>query len=516
MLDTTISQPGAKMRSSVARSVGSVFLVALLAACTDTDTVFVERPFFDDPPAASSGFLGYGTVAARAESFTVCGNCHIGKQSAWERTRHADAWATLEASGQSQPFCEGCHTISERGNAAEGDVAWTATGDPRYHDVQCESCHGPGSGHVSNPDASQPLASAAVGSALQNGCGECHSGTHHPFVEEWEASPHAGVVGFAAARPECAACHRGQATLAAWGEDAEYLEKNASEALPVVCAVCHDPHGSDNTAQLRFPVQTTSIEEHLCARCHNRRTEPDASTHGLEPHAPEAALLVGDAGWFPPDANIDRGQIRGTHGSGANEKLCATCHVSRFEVTDAETGEFTFQATGHLFRPIPCVGPDGVPLGFEDDCPLSATARSFTSCTSSGTGLSCHGDAQAAFSALTTKVNTIQGLADELHDLLVQVDPNLEAAGGAIDPENPTFTVAEGAFFNLELAEFGSATFGTNTVVGSTAHNPFLIEALLVASIRAVEDEYNVSASIQRADLEARLEEIRTETARIR
>ena len=87
----------------------------------------------------------------------------------------------------------------------------------------------------------------------------------------------------------------------------------------------------------------------------------------------------------------------------------------------------------------------------------------------------------------------IQQRADELQSQLVQVDPNLEDAGGEIDPNNPTFTVAEGAFFNHSLAIFGSQAFGTNTVVGSSVHNPFLIEALLVASIQAVLDEYGVS-----------------------
>lgn len=119
-------------------------LVLAFASCTDTKTVFVDRPFFDDPPAEAAAFLGYGTEDARIASFTVCGNCHIGSQGEWESTAHSHAWATLQASGHAQEFCEGCHTINERGNAAEGAVAWEATADARYEDVQCESCHGGG------------------------------------------------------------------------------------------------------------------------------------------------------------------------------------------------------------------------------------------------------------------------------------------------------------------------------------------------------------------------------------
>ncbi len=479
--------------------------VLLLVGCTDTKTVFVERPFFDDPPGAAGGFLGYGTEDARLAKLPVCGNCHVGQQASWETTHHADAWETLEASGHSRETCEGCHTVSQRGNLSSGSVGWEATGDMRFFDVQCESCHGPGQTHVSNPDASQPLAQLGVGTDLDAGCGECHSGTHHGFVDEWAQSPHAQVVAAAADNQACGACHRAQSTLEAWGETADYLDKDGP-ALPVVCAVCHDPHGSPNEHQLRFPVNTTSIEEHLCARCHNRRTVPDPnSSHGLSPHSPEAALLVGDAGWFPPNSNIDQGEIAGTHGSAANPKLCATCHLPSFDVTDEETGAFVFSVKGHLFRPIPCLDAQGVPLPFENGCEISTAARSFVSCTGAG----CHGSEQAAFSAITAASTRIQKAVDDLRAQLLKVDPNLDGAGGPIDGANPVFTVAEGAFFNLELAEFGNQDFGTNTVLGSTVHNPFLVEALLLASSQAVEDEYGVAPSISPVELQRRLSEIK-------
>lgn len=478
------------------------FLAGLGAymGCTDENVIFKERPFFEDPPTGAAGFLGYDEQAAK---LTVCGNCHVGKQAEWQGTAHADAWEGLQGSGSAQAFCETCHTVSASGNPAQGDVGWTATGDPRYHDVQCESCHGPGSGHIANPDASQPLASILVGTEVENSCGECHSGTHHGFVDEWERSPHANVVTFAAAREECAGCHRGQATLRAWGENANYVEKESAEPLPVVCAVCHDPHDARNEGQLRFPVNTPSIEEHLCARCHNRRTEPTAASHGLEPHAPEAALLVGDAGWFPPGAGIDQGDIRGTHGTERNTRLCATCHLPMFEVSDPESGDHVFTVTGHLFRPIPCVDEQGVPLPFEESCELSTSARSFRGCTESG----CHGDAGAALSAISRAVPRIQQRADELIALLEEVDGNLGEPGGEIDDTNPTFTVAEGAFFNYNLAIHGDPDFGTDTVLGSAVHNPFLMEALLVASIDAVETTYGVSLSVS-VDWDAELQRV--------
>jgi predicted CXXCH cytochrome family protein len=468
---------------------GLLGIVILLGGCTDETVIFKERELFDAPPDTVNNFLGYFDLEAK---MTVCGNCHVGKQTTWEETAHAGAWETLQESGHAQALCEGCHTISQNGNVLVDPAGYNLVPDDRYHDVQCESCHGPGLEHVLIPDApgNQPLASALVGSDLTNGCGDCHQGTHHGFVDEWEQSPHAEVVAYPAGREECQGCHRGQQVMERFGENANYIEKDSPEHLAIVCAVCHDPHDATNEHQLRKPVDTNSIEEHLCAQCHRRRTNPDpTSTHGLEPHAPEGDLLVGDAGWFPPGANIDQGQIRGTHGTERNAELCATCHLPTFDVTDPATGDHVFTVTGHLFRPIPCLDAQGVPEPFEDSCELSTTARTFEACTASG----CHGDQEAAFSALTAATTRIQKAADELYAQLQTVDPNLDDAGGFIDPTDPTFTVAEGAFFNYHLATFGQTGFGTNTVVGSSVHNPFLVEALLIASQQAVQDEYGVS-----------------------
>ncbi len=492
---------------SLAVAIGAILL---LAACEDTKIVEVERPFFPTPIDAAGGMLGYDEIDA---NLTVCGNCHIDPQNEWEETAHADAWATLEGSGHSQPFCEGCHTVSALGNETTGEVGWTAVEDERFHDVQCESCHGPGGSHVANPGQSQPIASIAVGNLGTSGnlftaqegvqgCAECHQGTHHPFVEEWEQSAHGQLNAYPAGRAGCNTCHSAQGALAAWSPESEYKEKGGAP-LPLTCAVCHDPHDASNEGQLRWPIDVADTEQNLCARCHNRRTVPDpGSSHGLEPHAPEAALLLGEAGHFFEGTDIDVGEIVGTHGSEANPRLCATCHVQKFEVTDQATGEFVFQSTGHLFEAIPCLGPDGVPLP-GSDCDVSAQARSFQGCSGGG----CHGSEQAAASAIISASDNIEFLAETLLDLLLEVDPNGDAPGGEIDGTNPTFTVAEGAFFNYSLAHFGDNDFR-----GAAAHNPFLIRALLIASIRRVEEQYGVNANIA-IDYDAEIAKLKAEAA---
>jgi hypothetical protein len=101
------------------------------------------------------------------------------------------------------------------------------------------------------------------------------------------------------------------------------------------------------------------------------------------------------------------------------------------------------------------------------------------------------------FAALTTAATRLQNLHDELEELLAIVDPNGEGAGGEIDASDGVFTLAEGAFFNMELAAFGGSDRPDPLLAytGAAAHNPFLTEQLLIASIAAVEDAYGVSAS---------------------
>ncbi len=466
-------------------AIGSLFLLLpLFGACLDQDSVYGDdRPEGTDPPVAANGMVGYADIETGQ---TVCGNCHAQPQAMWSGTKHSHAWESLQASGHAQEFCEGCHTVSELGNAASEPSGYTSTGSDRFEDVQCESCHGAGSEHMSDPAASQPRPSlkvtAADGTYLN--CAECHNGTHHPFVEQWSLSGHTAVAEHAIGRIECIGCHTGQGALLEWGVRADYQEKDSEEPLAIVCSVCHASKDVTFPGQLRFPVETTSIDLHLCARCHDRRSVPDPnSSHGLEPHSPQAELVKGTAGWFPPNSGIAPGTLLNSHGNEVNETLCAKCHVEPFEVTDEATGEFVFQSAGHTFQGIPCLDAQGIPNG-ETDCEVSQTARSWQGCT----GGPCHSNTEGPELLLTNKVeNQIAPMAEELIALLEIVDPNLDEVGGEIDATNPVFTVAEGAFFNYHLAYFNG------NYRGSATHNPRLIPALLEASIDAVEDEYGVS-----------------------
>lgn len=481
-------------RRQVALAVlgGAVALFGLACA----ERVVYRDVRFPTPPAAAANFLGFESAD---DNETVCGNCHVGHQADWERTAHADAWNTLVASGHRQGFCEGCHTVNFRGNSVNDSTGgWVSTKDTRYHDVQCESCHGPGLDHVQNPEGAVPLAPIAVGADLSLGCGECHNGTHHPFVEEWEQSGHGNLLASPSKRAECQSCHTAKGALDAWGVTANYREKNTGEGhqLAIVCAVCHDPHSNEASrradeggtgptralktpnsgGQLRYSVDVPNEEQNLCMKCHHKRAQPDIDTtfNSRGPHSPQGPLVLGEnvGFWFSDTPSGDR--IYGSHGPGGNPRLCATCHMARYEITDQATGAFKLQAAGHRFAATPCVDAEGNPTG-ETQCAI--TARSFRGCVGSG----CHATQDAARSAFTVVTTRIDNLAAELDALIDQVRAT------EIRATDRRWSSAEGAQFNYDLAVLKK---------GSRIHNPFMIEALLTASIREMERTYGLSAQV--------------------
>lgn len=457
--------------------------VVLAAGCTDERVVYRDRNLLDNVPETGGGYLGYSNQQAKQ---TVCGNCHIDQQTDWVTTAHAGAWTTLQAAPGKQALCENCHSVNENGNKVEGAGGWAAVKDARYQDVQCEACHGPGLNHVKNPSSTTPLASVGVSIGGTTGCGECHSGAHHPFVEEWAKSGHGRVQAVPAARPECQGCHTGQAALQAMGAgDTKYEEKTSTTPLPIACAVCHDPHGSGNDKQLRFGIDKPNEEENLCMRCHHKRGGPDITAASRGPHSPEGPLLLGEAGWWPPNMPIEPGtKIIGTHGTEANPRLCAGCHVNRMDVTDKLTGAFVVSSVGHMFQATPCLNAQGAPTS---DTTCARSQRSYASCATSG----CHGSQAAARSAHTAAETRLNFLAAQLNAQLAKV-PATE-----FNDKDNRYSTAEGAKFNAQLA----------VLDGTAVHNPFLAEALLIGSIEQVRKDYGVSPDVAASQLTAKLKQ---------
>jgi hypothetical protein len=475
--------------------------IAWAGACTDT--VYRDRPPFNPPPDAASGFLGYYSAA---DQQTTCGNCHVDHQGNWSNHAHADAYATLANSGSAQAFCYGCHTVSENGNAVSGAAGWNNVQSAAYHDVQCESCHGPGETHVETPDASAPPLASIKADTLGDPanpapnsvgtCAECHTGTHHPFVEQWRLSRHFNNHNPTSAT--CQPCHEARGILRAWNVTGNYKERNDvvsdANAMGITCAVCHDPHSNDESGHLRFPIDVPTLEGNLCMKCHSRRFDLTAANSA--PHGAQGAVLLGTAGWWP--SGSDTTPQATTHGDPtANSRLCAGCHVYRFTVTDA-SGNFQLQSVGHLFRPIPCLDPaTGEPLPGEDNsCAYNATERNWSSCTSAG----CHNSPAVAAQALSASRAVIQTLVNQIW-VDVDGDRNVDFGtdGGYLAQiaateftANDNFiSTAEGARFNAQL---WGETLTSHPDKSYGAHNPFLAQRQLAATISALQTTYGLPA----------------------
>lgn len=509
--------------------------LALILGCTEEKIVFRDRDPFNPPPDAASGFLGYFTASDRQ---TTCGNCHVGQQDDWIQTKHADAWSDLQASGASQSFCEGCHSVNSRGNQPMAAVGYDKKKDVAYHDVQCESCHGPGFDHVQNPTvaANRPIPSiqifptsavADTPAVVNSGCGGCHTDNtpakHHNYLKEWLSSRHGQLNSYPAGSASCQPCHEGKGALRAWGITTVYQELGTTTLLPQNCAVCHDPHGTARDVngqpfpgQLRFSISTPVLDQNLCTKCHDNRPEP-AGNNSRGPHGTQGPVLFGSAGYFPPGTVYDTTLVLTSHGSTANPRLCAGCHVNKLSGVDASGNLVTF--SGHSFHPLPCLSqksPPVVDTTFTNGCAYDEPSRSWGACTNSG----CHATEAIAVQRLTQFETERDGYIDVLWKDL-DGDKSLDAyptddgylakiklnAPNDLDFTNPPYngvvTPAKGALFNTQMLGEALASHpdGSHGV-----HNPFLYRALLQSSIADLLANYGTFLPAPPADVLTRIQ----------
>lgn len=90
------------------------------------------------PPKPDSRFVGV----------VVCSTCHQAEYQIWSNSNHSTARNSLKESRRAySPECLSCHTT---GLYRESGFS-PATPEPTLENVGCESCHGPGSGHLYDP-----------------------------------------------------------------------------------------------------------------------------------------------------------------------------------------------------------------------------------------------------------------------------------------------------------------------------------------------------------------------------
>jgi len=305
---------------------------------------------------------------------SYCMTCHNGgmggdQYAAWSQSGHAHALATLSAIGMDQnAYCLPCHTVGSNGLDADpalNNGGYDETAVARLANVQCENCHGPASDHPTT---------GLGGTMSATLCVACHQGAHHPTGSEWASSAHAQVVEDAALRASCAKCHNGLYSDN-FLNDPEHFQApsaNLTESAPVTCAVCHDPHGNDNPANLRNASVTDRalpggvlVEAagagRLCLACHNgRRSSTDAdgqvsdgNEHFGPHHSVQGDMLAGVNAYQKVNETFAWSTSRHILAGDA----CVTCHNHPTPYNE-ETG---IAYTGHQFIPTveacaPCHG----------------------------------------------------------------------------------------------------------------------------------------------------------------
>ena len=113
----------------------------------------------------------------------ICISCHISEGRVWKRSLHAEAYRTLEQTGNSRdPECVACHVVGLTDKS--GFSSKTKT--PSMTAVGCESCHGAGSKHVQSPYRQY----RTLG---EKACLTCHTPANSPsfnFNEYWKKIKH--------------------------------------------------------------------------------------------------------------------------------------------------------------------------------------------------------------------------------------------------------------------------------------------------------------------------------------
>ncbi len=117
------------------------------------------------PPPAPSGRAAYAGDA-------TCARCHKKEMAFWRTTVHAHAWKTIVDGGKTGfDDCVSCHVTGY------GEVGGTSLGHlGRLTNVQCETCHGPGSLHVAAQGLEEPAAVRLA--APESTCVRCHTEKH--------------------------------------------------------------------------------------------------------------------------------------------------------------------------------------------------------------------------------------------------------------------------------------------------------------------------------------------------
>jgi DmsE family decaheme c-type cytochrome len=203
----------------------------------------------------------------------------------------------------------------------------------------CESCHGPGEAHASDPEKVKPVQFDQVAADVANGqCQTCHNRGEHAL---WDGSQHENR------NIKCVDCHsvhsaegptlmraKTQQLTCARCHQTITNKQQRFNHMPVregkmTCSSCHNVHGSVNVKLLR----TGTTVDQSCTSCHTEKRGPF-----LWEHAPVVDSCT---------------TCHDSHGSNNDRMLqaklpflCQRCHVTSRHPPTVYEG-FTLQNSGN-------------------------------------------------------------------------------------------------------------------------------------------------------------------------
>jgi len=119
-----------------------------------------------------------GRGAASYVGAAACDDCHSDAVEFWNKTRHTHAWQTLVERGQQYDYdCIGCHATGWDKPGGSNLASLADETRTSLRDVQCETCHGPGSIHVAKGGEERPPA-LQRGPAQDLCATQCHTKEH--------------------------------------------------------------------------------------------------------------------------------------------------------------------------------------------------------------------------------------------------------------------------------------------------------------------------------------------------
>ena len=330
----------------------------------------------------SSKFVGVGGMDGLPSdpSQGQCSLCHSANFNQWTQTGHSTMLAR-GIDGELSPFyneaCIQCHTtgydtaataVNDGFDDVQAEVGWTfptalqagnwdslkAKYPQLAHraNVQCESCHGPGSLHKGDKTSIAMSLDEAV-------CGYCHEeAPYNRQNTQWKESSHAVGIDFASTRQECARCHSG------WGfiRRIDPIPNDQRPSLgfqQISCAVCHDQHRATLPNQVRSLDDVTLGDSvtvvnyggmgKVCMQCHISRRDavdytdnPANLSSNFGPHySNQADMLDGSNA-------IEYGiPIASSGHKSAVADACVTCHMQATPAVGQpgrdRVGEHTFE-----------------------------------------------------------------------------------------------------------------------------------------------------------------------------